>query len=566
MNLTTFAALTFFANAATAQNGVPLDRYEPTAPGDHLFASPDTAIDGDMVPTAALTFSYAKNPLVLVQQGSTEQLGRVVTDQLTLHGQFGIQLKRRLFVDLNLPLTALQDGEDLTRGNAIFSAPQDAAINDVRVGARLALLESDGAIPGASVGFRLWLPTGDPDQLTGGDVVRYGASVIVGADTPSYVWSASVGRRRQQNIGLDGLLGSDVSFTAGIAAKLGMFQIGPELFGSTVANSKIEAFTRRGSRAEVLLGGKYRFGPFTAGLAAGPGLTRGVGTPAFRVIGQFAYAPERKKPEVSAEPQVVKRDRTVTQLGGGIGGEAVGGAGGAVALAADGDEDGDGVLNSADACPRVVGPNSGAKPGCPPDQDGDGIVDSDDKCPNEPGVPSDDPAEYGCAVDTDGDGIKDPADACPRAQGPKAKDPKKHGCPTSVTVTGKQIVIAQNIKFATAKDTIQPESFPILQQVATLMNDRPEITRVAVDGHTDNVGREKNNLSLSQRRAVAVIRWLIAHGVDERRLEARGYGPRRPIADNKTAEGRAKNRRVEFQILKQSPKGKAAWKDGPVVQ
>ena len=96
------------------------------------------------------------------------------------------------------------------------------------------------------------------------------------------------------------------------------------------------------------------------------------------------------------------------------------------------------------------------------------------------------------------------------------------------------------------------------------MKEHPEIARVAVDGHTDSVGTARANLALSRRRAIAVMRWLVAHGVDERRLEARGFGPRRPIADNKTAEGRAKNRRVEFQILKRTDKGEAGWKDGPV--
>ncbi len=131
-------------------------------------------------------------------------------------------------------------------------------------------------------------------------------------------------------------------------------------------------------------------------------------------------------------------------------------------------------------------------------------------------------------------------------------------------VIGKQIVILQQVNFETGKARIDPSSDALLSQVAQVMKEHPEIARVAVDGHTDSVGVPKANLALSRRRAIAVMRWLVQHGVDERRLEARGFGPRRPIADNKTAEGRAKNRRVEFQILRRTEQGEAGWKDGPV--
>jgi OOP family OmpA-OmpF porin len=141
---------------------------------------------------------------------------------------------------------------------------------------------------------------------------------------------------------------------------------------------------------------------------------------------------------------------------------------------------------------------------------------------------------------------------------------KTQGCPVAVRVVGQQIVITDQVNFATGRDVLAPESSAVLEQVAAVLEQHPEIARVAVDGHTDNVGQEKANLALSRRRAIAVVRWLVARGVDERRLEARGFGPRRPIADTKTAEGRAKNRRVEFQILKKTELGPRGWKDGAV--
>jgi outer membrane protein OmpA-like peptidoglycan-associated protein len=134
-----------------------------------------------------------------------------------------------------------------------------------------------------------------------------------------------------------------------------------------------------------------------------------------------------------------------------------------------------------------------------------------------------------------------------------------------VRVQGEQIVILQQVNFKTASDVIEPGSFGLLQQLVEVMQQHPEIARVAIDGHTDNQGFERTNVELSRRRAAAVLRWMSEHGVDARRLEARGFGPKRPIADNKTAEGKAKNRRVEFQILRRTPRGEAGWQEGSVA-
>lgn len=230
------------------------------------------------------------------------------------------------------------------------------------------------------------------------------------------------------------------------------------------------------------------------------------------------------------------------------------------------DRDGDTVADQVDVCPDVVGDPSpsATRRGCPADRDGDLIADAEDRCPDEKGVATPDLARFGCPLDSDADGFADAVDACPHEKGEANEDPKKAGCPRSVRVEATQIVILQEVNFATGSDVITPDSFTLLQQVAAALAEHPEITRVAVDGHTDNAGTEKSNVTLSQKRAVAVITWLVEHGTDARRLEARGFGPRRPIATNNTAAGKAKNRRVEFQILKRSTEGTAAWRAGSV--
>ena len=109
-------------------------------------------------------------------------------------------------------------------------------------------------------------------------------------------------------------------------------------------------------------------------------------------------------------------------------------------------------------------------------------------------------------------------------------------------------VVLENIFFETNKSTLKPESYPQLEQVLKFMNSNPTV-RMEISGHTDNVGSLKLNTNLSQARAEAVVKYLVERGIDPSRLDYKGYAFSQPIAPNDTAEGRAKNRRVEFKIL-----------------
>ncbi|MFI5185658.1 MAG: OmpA family protein [Chitinophagales bacterium] len=204
------------------------------------------------------------------------------------------------------------------------------------------------------------------------------------------------------------------------------------------------------------------------------------------------------------------------------------------------DTDKDGIDDDHDKCPTV--PGVARYQGCPiPDTDKDGINDEEDKCPTVPGV-----ARYqGCPVpDTDGDGINDEEDKCPTIAGV----PENHGCPAIKEEIKKKVdYAAQNILFATGSYKLLTGSDKGLNEVVKILQGDGNL-KLSIDGHTDNTGTAEKNQTLSENRANAVKNYLVKKGIDAGRLTAIGHGQDMPVADNKTAAGRKKNRRVEMKL------------------
>lgn len=248
------------------------------------------------------------------------------------------------------------------------------------------------------------------------------------------------------------------------------------------------------------------------------------------------------------------------------------------------DRDGDGILDDDDACPDDPEDPDGFEDedGCPDlDNDKDGLNDVVDRCPNDPEDRDGYEDEDGCPeLDNDNDGLNDTVDRCPdRAEDkdgfedddgcpdcdndgdgvlecPEIVDkcPNKaaktaDGCPEYklVKVTEKKIELSQTVYFDTAKATIKPVSFPLLNEVAKALDDNPKI-KVRIEGHTDSRGSDSYNLRLSTARAASVRNYLVARGTDGSRMVSQGFGESMPIADNRTKSGRGQNRRVEFLI------------------
>jgi outer membrane protein OmpA-like peptidoglycan-associated protein len=215
------------------------------------------------------------------------------------------------------------------------------------------------------------------------------------------------------------------------------------------------------------------------------------------------------------------------------------------------DEDADGVSDAIDQCPNTPAGDAVNARGCflERDSDGDNVPDKRDRCPNtRAGVSAD---ANGCPIvvpaaaderDTDGDSVPDKRDRCPDT--PKGEPADANGC-TILFNKGKRSVILRGVTFLPSRATLTPQAREILRDVASQLVENPQY-RVQVSGHTDIRGTRAKNLRLSLARARTVETFLEANGVPPTQVTAKGFGPDVPIASNKTAAGRARNRRVEL--------------------
>lgn len=223
------------------------------------------------------------------------------------------------------------------------------------------------------------------------------------------------------------------------------------------------------------------------------------------------------------------------------------------------DTDGDGVIDSQDTCPNAAGKLE--LNGCP-DKDNDGITDKSDKCPDAAG-----PKELDGCPDRDSDGIADKDDACPDVKGLE----KMHGCPDSdndgiadnedkcpdVAGVGSNsgcpevinFEFSETVCFGSAKSVVLPEYTTTLDEIVAILKDHVD-AKVAVEGYTDSLESDEYNMKLSEKRAGFVYDYLVKKGIPKERLLKSFYGKTKPVDNNKTAEGRAKNRRVEIKLIK----------------
>lgn len=576
--------------APSTNTGFALQRFLPSFAGDRLFGVSSPYASGDPGFHVALIGDYASNPFLISRvKGLTDPTG-VVTDQFVFHLNATFAVLDRVAFNIEIPAALANEGKDPTFRGVTYAFSHDPAFMDLRLGLRARLYGAENAPFQIGVQGFVWAPTGARASFTGDGEVRGMPQLVLGGFTPRFVWSFSAGAHlRPKTVYNNVEIGNSMELGAGVAVRLGderRVQVGPEAtLGFAFENGK-----RRNTHAEIMLGVKYRItSDIEAGMAAGPGVTPGYGTPDVRFVGSLAYTPDKFAPKppppdgdkdgvADSEdkcPDKAQGDKPDPKKPGcpappdkdkdGIADDAdacldVAGVENAdpTKNGCPGDSDGDGVIDAQDKCPDKA---QGDKPdpqmvGCPApaDKDNDGVYDLDDQCPNVAGLPNTDRTQHGCPPDSDGDSIRDDLDACPEIRGAKDPDPKKNGCPKVVRIVGSEIIILQQVQFATGTAKLTGNSDEILSEVAGVLKERAEILKLEVQGHTDNKGNKAANKTLSQSRAESVMKALIGKGITAERLTAKGYGQEVPIGDNGTEEGRAKNRRVQFKILEKSKK------------
>lgn len=569
------------ASAQSTTQGFALNRFDPSERGSEWFVLDSLDLRGHGRPAMGLVGDWGYKPLVLYNQDGSER-SAIVEHQFFVHAGGSVALWDRVRLAANLPLALYQTGDAPTTQDrrTRFTSPE-TSLGDLRVSTDLRLVGEHGDVFNSAIGFALYFPTGDRDDYTGDGNVRFAPRATVAGDIDIFTYSARLGfnyrpltERYDQNP-----LGSELTIGASAGLRLldKKLLLGPELYGSTVTDSD-SFFEKRTTPLEWLMGGHYTADDFRFGVGMGTGLTRGWGTPVLRTVFSLEWTPAFDK-DTDGDRIMDSEDACPTVPGIRTNDRRTNGC--PPPPPPKSDRDADGITDDVDACPDVPGVASTdpTKHGCPPDRDGDGIFDPQDACPDVPGVRSDDPAKNGCPPDKDGDGIEDKLDACPDVPGEKNEDPTKNGCPPDrdgdsiidkddacpddpgpadpdpkkngcplARIEGGQVKITQQVKFKTNSAEILRESDPVLIAVAQILKDHPELTKVRVEGHTDNRGAAAYNKNLSNRRAASVVQWLTKYGIEKKRLTSKGFGLEKPIDTNETDEGRANNRRVEFHI------------------
>jgi MYXO-CTERM domain-containing protein len=515
---------------------------------------------------AAFWLGISDDPLVVFrdEDGERERVGSLVSHRVsgTLMGSIG--LYDRFQVTLELPLIMSQDDEEI---DGVMSGLSGAGLGDIRVAPKV-LIASPGGFHIAAVAG-LTFPTGGGDGFRGDSNVSFVPEALVSKALGPWRMSANLGYRARENVALPELAVGDELF-ANLGASYRFadaggppLETGLTLAAATRARDPFDRFNH--NQLEVLGGANYRVTDNLVGvLAAGLGIQEGYGTPDWRMVLAVRWrqrAPEEvEEPLVQAPPPDPDRDNdgflnevdacpddaeTVNGIEDDDG-------------CPDADTDGDKIADSVDKCPKEAEDFDSFEDadGCPDlDNDQDTVVDAADKCINEPG-----PVENeGCPdSDRDGDTVVDRLDNCPDEPGP----PENQGCKKKqlVQINQNKIELLEVVYFETARSRISKRSYPLLDNVGSVLDAHAQIKKVRIEGHTDSRGGDKYNKNLSARRARAVRVYLIGKGIAPDRLVAEGFGEEKPIADNTTEEGRSKNRRVEFVIVEggEAPAGAPA--------
>ena len=533
-------SLLLAAPTAARAQGVTLNQYRAAPTVNDGFAIGRPVGLGHLGVGARLDVDYALEPL-RVHDGSG---GDEVLVEHQLGGQLGLAIGvfDRFVGSVRLPVSLVMteaggDGDD--------PVPSAAALGDVTLGARWVLYGEDPAsVFAIALAGEATIPTAEAadeaQDLAGEAGPSFSPEVDAELRFAPVRISAELGVRFREATTHQRLqIGNELSWGVGVGVDIveGLLDATLEGFGATPLDDFGAA---RRSPVELLLGARLRPGAgVVIGVAAGAGVGLGYGSPRFRALLNVGWAMDFGTPpaprEAAADPVVDERpiDDAVAPTD------------------AERATETPVVTPATEASPTSAGPVVDFDYD-QLDRDGDRIVDALDRCPLDREDYDEIQDEDGCPEeDADEDLVLDVSDRCPLTAGVENRRNRScHGCPALACVSDEgTITITQMVEFETDSAVIVESSEAVLGAVASIVETNPQLTRIRIEGHTDDRSSDEHNLELSRSRAASVRAWLVARGVAAERLEAWGCGEAHPIQPNRSRRGRQANRRVEFHLL-----------------
>jgi outer membrane protein OmpA-like peptidoglycan-associated protein len=507
--LLSLSALFISGSASAAEGRFDAQVFRPAAAPRDLVMVQKSEVIGHFSPTVGFYYDVALNPLELVVNDTGRTMDAVAA-RLQLTGLAGIGFFDLFDVSLAMPFVAWQSSDNL-RTVGTEGEIETPAFGDLRLSTKIGIPYLTRKVEvkegfGMAIAGNVNVPTGNENAFTSDGVLTGGVTLITD-------YRFNFGLILATNLGL--WLRPDTQFAGVRIGNMAQFGVAGEMYvvqrwglsviGEVYGYPSLTSFPDSPKQvpAEALLGLRWQTKQgITITFGGSFGAACGFGSPAIRFFNGITFQPKssREQEEIN---RLLMRDSE--------------------------------------------------------DPDHDGLIEAADKCPEHPGSPD----NFGCPdSDRDNDLIPDADDECPDlSQGGFGNNPKlgKKGCPVAF-IKDNEIVILDQVHFATDRDIILDESKPILDEIAILLRTNPDVRELEIEGHTDIRAGEVYNLNLSQRRVDNVMAELVKRGVEPSRMTAKGFGHQQPIYDDSMCTGpdetlspdcrfmTSKNRRVVFKI------------------
>lgn len=579
-----FVPLLLAAPALAQDGGFDSQRFSPAIDGVHFFQVTDTTVGAAWTGGAATTASVARSPLVL-RYGATGQegeLAELVSTLGTVNATAWLNVPRvRLGVDVPLHMVAGQ-----------IDTADYQPIGDVRFVATGEIIERDGDGVGLGLQGAVSAPTGAEEVWLGEQRATGSGALLASLGAGPALLTANVGARSGSDARLDDDLQAGARLDYGLGVSYALSQqagLSAELFGQHLLGQDHPYDTPVEALGSVVVrpGG----GPFMARIGAGGGLTRGIGTPTWRTVAQVSYTPGADTPrtlstaDTAAAGQTPTRFVVVTPSGEPIAGASL--------QIVSGPTDGHYQLADGSVTEPLPAGSYQVRATAAGHQPQEVTVEVPRAAQHAQRITLPAAAETGTlrltVHDIDDKPVSGwlrlihedteirtqvPADGVVDTELPagsyvafiSADDQRTEERSLQITDDGQTIVevvlgqgrvrverqrlvLSDTIHFAFDSATIEPRSYPLLNELAATLAGHPELERILIEGHADERGTKAYNLTLSRQRAQAVRDHLVDLGISASRLTTAGMGEAEPLLPEEDTAAYALNRRVEFHII-----------------